>query len=106
MLTKEEFIQYSNEIKAMYKARRIMLPFGLVFLLAPIIIMAGIFAGDYENIQTYIGLCSFVMVNGIVVLILRSALFNARIKNRKRAIKESKQELEMHQLYDRNDSSK
>ena len=104
-VSKEELLQYNEELNKYYKYRRIFLAFGLVLLLGPIasiipvtFYLVGI--KNTGNLTTTISIIFTIsIVSGIVLLILRSALFNQRIRNRKRIIMQAKEEYNIERMY-------
>ena len=46
-------------------------------------------------------LISFMIVGGIVLFVLRKAMFNRRIKNRKQILKEAKEEHEIESMFEK-----
>lgn len=80
----EEIEKMEQELASYYSKRRLFLLFSLLAL----VIGAGTFVGSVfaESSILYL-LAGNLMAGGIVLLILRSALFNTRIRNRKEKIK-------------------
>lgn len=101
--TKKQLLKYKEEIKHYYKMRKLFLGLGWAcigsafVLFMPIAIYLGVNEIKYDLV---IYLSTFSIVAGIVLLILRGPLYNQRIKNRKLAIKEAKEEQEINQMFD------
>ena len=103
MLSKEEIIKYQKEIDRMYSERKVFLALGLICLLSFIpLLIAGVATKD----GIFVGLAFSTLPLGILFFILRSALYNTRIRNRKRLIQETKNELELDKLYSQRESDK
>ena len=112
MLTKEELFIYQKEIEQMYRSRRVLLAFGLTLLFGSMLLLiiscTSLIYGDSGSfitlyLTTYISI--FGMIGGIVLLILRSALYNTRINNRKNKIEATLNELKIEKLYKDNSNN-
>lgn len=103
MLTKEEMIKLQNEINSMYGERKVFAIIASLLLASflPLLILAIITQNG-----VFTALASLSLFFGIVLFILRSALYNTRIRNRKRLIQETKNQLELDKLYSQRESDK
>lgn len=102
-LTKKQMIQYQKEIKQFYYYRKIFLGVGWGSIGGGLIIaIYGVYCSTKYNydigMMVYI-IGALILFGGIILLILRGPLFNRRIRNRKIAIKETKEQLELEALY-------
>ena len=81
-------LAYNDQIDRFYGRRGLLLGFGLPCLLIGIALVPfGILVTLIFSLLIVIAYCGFFLIQaGIIMLILRSALFNGRIKNRKRLI--------------------
>lgn len=104
-ISKEELLQYQEDIKRYYKYRRVLLLFGLLCLFGPSVVLLNVVIiivamGETTHPSPLIvTLFTIITISGIVLLILRSALFNQKIKNRKRIIDEAKEEYAIEKMY-------
>ena len=102
--TKEQLLQFQREINHFYKMRKLFLGLGwaligtAILIVFPIAVAIGINDGDYVLISYLI---SFMIVGGIVLFVLRKAMFNRRIKNRKQILKEAKEEHEIESMFEK-----
>ena len=102
--TKEQLLQFQREINHYYKMRKLFLGLGwaligsAILIVFPIAVAIGINDGDYMLISYLI---SFMIVGGIVLFVLRKAMFNRRIKNRKQILKEAKEEHEIESMFEK-----
>ena len=101
-LTEEEIYKYKKEIEYFNKQRQKFLTIGLILLgvglLSFIISMILLYAnGDFLLSSLLIYLMIFLDIGGIVMLILRSALYNARINNRKIALEVNEHQKQIDQ---------
>ena len=102
--TKEQLLQFQREINHYYKMRKLFLGLGwaligtAILIVFPIAVTIGINDGDYMLISYLI---SFMIVGGIVLFVLRKAMFNRRIKNRKQILKEAKEEHEIESMFEK-----
>ena len=84
----EEIQKLENELKEFYKKRMMFLILGFV----AIIVGIGVAAISFTGIEAFISLGSSIIAGGIALFILRSALFNTRIRNRRERIKYLKEQ--------------
>jgi len=102
--TKEQLLQFQREINHYYKMRKLFLGLGwaligsAILIGIPVGVAMGLNGIDY-TIFTYV--LSFMIVGGIVLFVLRKALFNRRIQNRKQIIKEAKEEHEIESMFEK-----
>lgn len=84
----EAILVYNDQIDRFYGRRGLLLGFGLPCLLIGVALVPfGILATLVFSLFIVIAYSGFFLTQaGIIMLILRSALFNGRIKNRKRLI--------------------
>lgn len=78
----EEIKKIKDELEKFYSKRRMFLILGLVLIFVGI----GVALIALTEIEIFITLGSMIISGGIVMFILRSALFNTRIRNRKERI--------------------
>ena len=109
-LTKKQMIQYQKEIKQFYYYRKLFLGLGWGLIGTGFLIAVfGVYRADYISHDTgmlifFVGFLT--LFGGISLLILRGPLFNRRIRNRKIAIKETKEQLEIKALYAKQEENK
>ncbi len=102
--TKEQLLQFQREINHYYKTRKLFLGLGwaligsAILIGIPVGVAIGLNGGSYMAISYII---SFMIVGGIVLFVLRKALFNKRIQNRKQIIKEAKEEHEIESMFEK-----
>ena len=102
--TKEQLLQFQREINHYYKMRKLFLGLGWALIGSAILfgiplgIAIGANGGDYMVISYLI---SFMIVGGIVLFVLRKAMFNRRINNRKQILKEAKEEHEIESMFEK-----
>ena len=94
-LTTEDIEELEEEIAEFYRYRRIFLGvgWGLIGTAFIMLIYLLMYSNNFHNEGTMYLLeyfAFFMIAGGIVMFILRSAMFNSRIKNRKRLIKDAK----------------
>ena len=92
-LTKEDIEQYEAEIKSFMNYRNILFWCAIgSFSGATTFLIAAIFLRSiqYQFYEWSLWLFAFSIVSGIACFILRSALFNSRINNRKVLIQKAK----------------
>ncbi len=102
--TKEQLLQFQREINQFYKMRKLFLGLGWALIgLSIILFIVAIAVGvqDQSMIMPLSYLVSLSLIGGIVLFILRKALFDRRIKNRKQIIKEAKEEHEIESMFEK-----
>lgn len=102
--TKEQLLQFQKEINHYYKMRKLFLGLGwmligLSFVLFIVAIVVGI--QNPSTIYPFSYIISFMFIGAIILFILRKALFDRRIKNRKQIIKEAKEQHEIEKLFEK-----
>ena len=99
--TKEDLLKYQQEINHFKKVRKlflilgwVLMGLGIIGIPIAVIIVAN---GGKPYIVSYV-VATFI-VAGIVLFVLRAALFNRRIGNRKNILEEAKEQSELEELY-------
>ena len=100
--TKEDLLKYQQEINHFKKVRKFFLILGWALIGAGILIgiplaIIVVANGGKPYIVSYV-VATFI-VAGIVLFVLRAALFNRRIGNRKNILEEAKEQSELEELY-------
>lgn len=101
--TREELQQFREEIVT-FKSRKKLFRglgwacIGLSILLAIIFAVNGVESAE-ENPLLYFS--SFLFATGILLFILKGAIYNQRIKNRRRIIQEAKEEHAIDEMFDK-----
>ena len=101
--SKEELQQYREEILLFNKRKKLFrrlgwLSIGLSIILAIIFAINGVHSIE-DNPLLY--LSTILFTTGIVLFILKGAIYNQRIKNRRRIIQEAKEEHEIDKLFEK-----
>ena len=102
-VTLRDVERMQDEIAQFYKRRKVFMGLGWIFVAASITyFLIGIATnGDKENVA-FVAHCSSLFAAGIVMFILRSALYNKRIRNRKVLIEQAKQYQETVKIFENN----
>lgn len=100
--TKEELQKFREDIDHYYQMRKMFAGLGWACMGTAIILFfvavgLGVRGIDYSGL---VYLISFLIPGAIVLWILRSALYNARINNRKRILQQEKEEHEINQMFE------
>ena len=106
-VTLEDIERMENELRHYYSMRKMFLGIGwgliglsiILFFLA-VFIGAFIAPSNQKIIYLMSYLVSFSIVGAIAIFILRGALYNRRIKNRRELIKQAKEYRQNRQLFD------
>ena len=100
--TKEELQKFREDIEYYYQKRKMFaglgwasMGIGITFLIIAIVVAIN---GGYSGVFSY--LASFSISGAVVLWILRSALYNQRIKNRRIILQQAKEEHEIDQMFD------
>ena len=100
--TKEELLKFQEEINHFYRMRKLFLGLGFAAIGTGLTLGLILAAATY-NRSGDVSAGSYVLAlgisAGIVLFILRGALYNRRIKNRKVAIQEAKKEYEIKNMF-------
>lgn len=100
--TQEELLKYQEEINHFYRLRKLFLGLGFAAIGTGIVIgipLAVAISNNGGNMYIASYFISLSIVAGIILFILRGALFNRRIKNRKIIIAEAKKEYEIRRMF-------
>ena len=99
--TKEDLLKYQQDLNHFNKVRKlflilgwVLMGLGIIGIPIAVIIVAN---GGKPYIVSYV-VATFI-VAGIVLFVLRAALFNRRIGNRKNILEEAKEQSELEELY-------
>ena len=101
--TREELQKFREEIDYYYRKRKLFLGLGwaaigvgLLFFIIGIVVISG--GGDSSPFTFIIALS---ITAGLVLFVLRGALFNRRIKTRKLILKQAKEEHAINQMFEK-----
>lgn len=99
-VTEEDVVRFQEEIKHFYNLRRLFIGIGW-----SCIVTAFFFTPGFASEQ-YIGICGFffatLFIAGIVFFVLKSAMFNRRIRNRKILIRDAAEYQKMKKVFEQN----
>ena len=107
-VTLRDIERMQNEIAQYYRGRKIFMILGwlCIAISITIVIIAGLTATEDNPKTSAVVISSIIFAAGIVMFILRSALYNKRIRNRKNLISQAKQYQETVRLFNNNEGKK
>ena len=103
-VTEEDIVRFQEEIKHFYNLRHLFIGIGWSCIVIALFFIFGFASEQYGVI------CGFffatLFITGIVFFILKSAMFNRRIRNRKILIRDATEYQKMKKVFGQNQENK